>query len=77
MSSTGFDLGFHTKYETLSFIHYIKSPDYGEVFASTWNHPNVLKLFIHGRNDTLFNSSLLNQKAIYYTYKKDIPKDYE
>lgn len=77
LSSTGFDIGFKTKYETVSFIHYIKSPDYGEVFAATWNHPNVLKLFIHGRNDTLFNSDLLNEKVIYYAYRKELDKSYE
>jgi phage terminase large subunit len=54
MSTVGFDLGFKTKYETLSFLHYIKHPDYGEIFDATWNHPNILKKFIHGRNDTLF-----------------------
>jgi|688.fasta_scaffold153643_4 hypothetical protein len=77
MSRTGFDIGFTTKYETLSFLHYIKAPEYGEIFPTTWNHPNVLKLFIYGRNDTLFTPSLLNEKAIYYTYAKELPKDYE
>lgn len=72
MSKTGFDLGFKTKFETLSFLHYVKSPNYGEIFEATWNHPNVLKLFIHGRNDTLFDSKLLNEKAIYYAYRKEL-----
>jgi len=54
VSKTGFDLGFKSKYETLSFLHYVKCEEYGEMFESTKNHPKILKLIIHGRNDTLF-----------------------
>lgn len=77
MSSTGFGMDFKSKYETMSFLHYIKSPDYGEIFDATWNHPSVLKLFIHGRKDTLFQPKLLNEKVVYYCYQKKLKDSYE
>ncbi len=46
------------------------------MFDTTWNHPKVLKLFIHGRNDSLFDSKLLNEKVMYFTYQKELEQSY-
>ena len=32
-------------------------------------------MFIYGRNDTIFETSLLNEKVIYYAYKNNKLKD--
>lgn len=37
----------------------------------------MLKLFIHGRNDTLFESKLLNEKVAYYCYLNKLDGSYE
>lgn len=41
-------------------MRYIQSKDFGKGFVNTTNHPNILKLFIHGNKDTLFETTLLN-----------------
>lgn len=76
LSSMGFDLGFKNKYQTLSFLRLVKSPDYGELFETTRHHPEVLKLIIHGRKDTLFDSTLLNEKAIYFSMLRELEEGY-
>ena len=75
VSALGFDLGF-SKYNTLALFNMIKNPDMAEAFEATWHHPAVLKLMIHGRNDGVFSDELLNEKAIYYTYKRSLNPQY-
>lgn len=60
IQKVGFPLAFNNKYETLAFIKYVKSKDYGELFANMVNHPKILKLIIHGLRDPLFEPPLLN-----------------
>lgn len=77
MSSAGFRLDFKNKYQTLSFMRYIQSKNYGIGFQITLDHPNILKLIIHGTKDSLFESPLLNEKAIHFCYKRNLPENYE
>ena len=54
MKQTGFSLDFRDKYDTLSFMHFIKNPGFSELFEVSRHYPNLLKLLVYGRNDTLF-----------------------
>lgn len=54
ISSTGFNLDFKNKYQTLAFMRYIQSKNYGVGFQITLDHPKILKLIIHGTKDALF-----------------------
>ena len=75
MKQLGFELGFQDKYQTLSFMRYIKSNKYGELFEMAHYYPPVVKLLVYGRNDTIFETQLLNEKSIFYTYKNKPEKN--
>ena len=77
MKQTGFDLNFRDKYDTLAFMHYIKNPGYNELFKVAEGYPNILKLFIYGRRDTLFETRLINEKVIFYSYKNKMDSELE
>lgn len=65
MSSTGFALDLNQSMKHLSFIHYIKS-NYKN-FRRYLEPPQSAQAFVR-RNDTLFESKLLNEKVAYYCY---------
>ena len=50
-------------------MRYIKSKNYGELFEMARQYPKIVKLLIYGQNDTIFETVLLNEKSIFYTYK--------
>lgn len=55
----------------------VQDPKLSDMFEWTRQYPKVLKLILIGRGDILFTESLLNEKAVFYSYVNKFEINYE